>query len=131
MKNKTFCGIAMPSEKHGILEFNQYMNSDKMPYIFYADIESSIKKIDGCVNNPENPSTTKIDEHIPCQYSVSTIWAFDHIEIKHTLYRRKDCTKKFCESLREHTKNIIDFEKNKMLPLTKEKLKPYQDSKVR
>ena len=31
-----------------------------MPYIIYADIESLIKKIDGCANNPENSSTTKI-----------------------------------------------------------------------
>ena len=27
--------------------------------------------------------------------------------------------KHFCESLSEHAKNIIDFEKKKMLPLTK------------
>ena len=38
--------------------------------------------------------------------------------------------KTFCESLREHTKNITDFEKKKMLPLTKEELKSYQDAKV-
>ena len=56
-----------------ILEFNQYMKSDKMPYIIYADIESLIKKIDGCANNPENSSTIKIGEHIPCRYSMSTI----------------------------------------------------------
>ena len=43
-KNKDFCAIAMPSEKNNILEFNQYMKSDKMPYIIYVDIESSIKK---------------------------------------------------------------------------------------
>ena len=61
---------------------------------------------------------------------MSTIWAFDHIENKYTLYRKKDCMKKFCESLREHTKNIIDFEKKKMLPLTKEELKSHQDAKV-
>ena len=60
---------------------------------------------------------------------MSTIWAFDHIENKHTLYRGKDCIKKFCESLREHAKNIIDFDKKKMLPL-KEELKSYQDAKV-
>ena len=50
----------MSSEKDKILEFNQYMKSDKMPYIIYDDIESLIKKIDGCTNNPENSSTTKI-----------------------------------------------------------------------
>ena len=31
-----------------------------------------------CANNPENSSTTKIDDHITCGYSISTIWAFDH-----------------------------------------------------
>ena len=72
-KNKDFCGNVMPSEKVNILEFNQYMKSDKMPHIDYADIESLIKKIDGCVNNPENSSGTKIGEHIPCGYSMSTI----------------------------------------------------------
>ena len=59
-----------------------------------------------------------------------TIWAFDHIENKHTLYRGKHCTKKFCESLREHAKSTIDFEKKKMLSLIKEELKPHQDGKV-
>ena len=34
----------MPSEKDKKLEFNQYMMSDKMPYIIYTDIESLIKK---------------------------------------------------------------------------------------
>ena len=42
-KNKDFCGIVMPSEKYNILEFNQYMKLDKMPYIIYAEIESLIK----------------------------------------------------------------------------------------
>ena len=31
-----------------------------MPYIIYADIESLIRKIDGCANNPETSSTAKI-----------------------------------------------------------------------
>ena len=87
-KNKNFCGIAMPSEKDRVLEFNQYMKSDKMPYIIYADLESLIRKIDACGNNLEEPSITKIGEHIPCGYSVSTIWGFDLIENKHIFYRR-------------------------------------------
>ena len=120
----------MPSEKENILEFNQYMKSDKMPYVIYADIDSLIKKIHGYADNPENFSTAKIGEHIPCGYSLSTVWGFDRIEDKHTLYRGKDCMKKPCTSLREHLKNIIDFEKKKMLPVTKEKLKSNQDAMV-
>ena len=92
----------MSSEKDQILEFNQYVKSDKMSYVIYADIESLIRKIDGCANNLEDSSTTKIGEHMPRGYSFSTIWAFDNIEKKHTLYCGKDCMKKFCESLREH-----------------------------
>ena len=44
-----------------------------MPCIIYADIESLIKKIDGCQNNPEKSPTTKIDEHNPSEYSMSLI----------------------------------------------------------
>ena len=30
-----------------------------------------IEKIDGCKNNPENSSTTEVNEHIPSSLSVS------------------------------------------------------------
>ena len=69
--------------------------------------------MDRCVNNPEKSSTMKIGEHIPCTYSMSTIWDFDNIKNKHTLYQGEDCMKKFCTSLREHTTNEINFEKKK------------------
>ena len=41
-----------------------------MPYIIYADLECLIKEIDGCENNSENSSTTKLSEHIPRGYSM-------------------------------------------------------------
>ena len=74
-KNKNFSGIVMPSEKDNILEFNKYMKSDKMSYIIYADI----KRIDGCANNLENSSATKIGSiflvDIQCQlYGLLIIW---------------------------------------------------------
>ena len=43
-KNKDFRGIVMSSEKDNLLKFNQHINSDKMPNITYADLESLIKK---------------------------------------------------------------------------------------
>ena len=53
-----------------------------MPYIIYTDLEYVIQKIDGYENNPGKSSTRKIGQHIPCGYSMSTIWRFDHIEDK-------------------------------------------------
>ena len=87
-KNKDFCGMVMPSEKDNILKLNQYMKS-VMPFIIYADMESFIKKEDGCANNPENSSTTKISEYIPDGYSIPTTWAFDYIENKHFILRKR------------------------------------------
>ena len=116
----------MPSEKDNILKFNQYMKSDKMLYIIYADLESLIKKIDECANNPENFSTTKLREYISYRYSMSTIWAFDNIENKHTLYCGEDCMKKICDSLGEHAAYVISFKKKKMLQLPKKELKLHQ-----
>ena len=46
---------------------------------------------------------------------MSIIWKFDHIEDKDTSYRGKDCLKKVCINLSEYAKNIIDFEKKKMV----------------
>ena len=54
---------------------------------------------------------------------MSKIWAFNQIEKKHSWYRGENCVKKVCESLRENAKFIIDFEKKKMLPLTKKRTK--------
>ena len=92
-KNNAFCGFLIPSERDNILELNQYMMSDKMPYIVYVDIESLIKKIDGCADNPENSSTTKKDEHIPHKCSMSAISELVQIENKRCLYRGKECMK--------------------------------------
>ena len=46
----------MSSVKNERLKFNEYMKSDKIPYITYADIESLITKIDGYANNQQNSS---------------------------------------------------------------------------
>ena len=59
---------------------------------------------------------------------MSTIWPYN-IGNKHTLYRGEHCIKNFC-TLRRHAKNIIDFQKKKMLPLTKEELKSHEDANL-
>ena len=90
----------MSSEDAKILGFNQYQKSDKAPFIIYADLECIIEKIDGCKNNSENSSTTRVSEHILSGFSMSTISSFRSIENKHGVYRGKNCMKKFCEFLR-------------------------------
>ena len=45
----------------------------KILSIIYADLESLIKRIDRFKNNFEKSSATKVDDHIPCGYSMSIL----------------------------------------------------------
>ena len=75
----------MPFEDSKILELNHYQNSDKAPFIIYADLECLIEKIDVCKKNPESSSTTKLSEHILSSFSMSTISSFRSTEDKHNM----------------------------------------------
>ena len=66
----------MSSKDTKRLEVNQYQSSDKAVYIIYEDFECLIVRIDGCKNNSENSSTTKVNEHVPSGFSMSTISSF-------------------------------------------------------
>ena len=61
----------------------------------------------------------KVCEHTPEGFSMSTIPSFKSIENKHDVHRGKDCMKRFCESSRKHTMEIINFKKKKNKPLAK------------
>ena len=76
----------MPSENDKMLNFNQYMKSDKIPYIIYVGIQYLIKKIAGCTNNPESSSTKRLGELVPCRYSMIIFGAFDSIEKTNILH---------------------------------------------
>ena len=99
----------MPSEDTKVLEFNQYQKCDKAPFIIYAGRQCLIKNIDGCKNNPENSSTTKLSEHIQSGLLMSTVLPFTNKENKHDGCRRKYWMKKFYESFREYVMEIINF----------------------
>ena len=71
----------MPSEDTEILELNQYQKYNKVPFIIYSDLNCIIEEIDGCKNNPENSSTTKVSEHIPSSFSMSTVFSIRIIKI--------------------------------------------------
>ena len=57
-------------------ECDQYQRFHKALFIIYSDLECLIGKIDECKNNPQNSSTTKVCEHIPAVFSMSTISSF-------------------------------------------------------
>ena len=130
-KNKDFCGIAMPSEKNKILEFNQHMKSDKMPYIIYADMEFLIKRqmdvqtIQKTLQQKKFVSMFFVG--IQCRHNNVGNW----LHRKQTHFKsREKLYEKALWNFKKNAKNIIDFEKKKMLLLIKEELNSDQDAKV-
>ena len=87
------------------------------------DLKSLIKRTDGYKKNFGKSSTTKVVEHIPCVYSMPTIWTCDDV------YTRADGMKKFCKSLREHEMKITNFGKKKVIPLINKKQEWYDKKK--
>ena len=89
-----------------------------------------LNKIYGFENDPENSSTTKVNEHIPLGFSMSIISSFRTIENNHDVYRSKDCMTRFCEFLRNHAMKIINSKKKKRKLLTKKQQESYENVKI-
>ena len=120
----------MPTKDHNIIKYNHGEKSMKVPFIIYADLECLLEKLSTCINNPNVSSTTKINKHTPSGYSIFTSCSFDESKNKLNYYRGKDCMKKFCKDLKEHATRIINYEKKKIIPLTKEEKINYNDQQI-
>ena len=92
----------MPKEDNKILQYSHGEKSVKVPFIIYADLESLLKKMNTCHNNPKK-SSTSLFTHCP----------FDTTKKKLDYYRVKNCMKNFCLNLREHTTKVINYEKKR------------------
>ena len=119
-EDRDYCYVEMPEKDNKILKYNSGEKSMKVPFIIYANLESLLEKMSTCNNNPEKSSTTKINKHTPSGYSLFTNCSFDTTKDKLDYYIGKNCMKNFCLDLKEHATKIINFEKKKMIPLTKE-----------
>ena len=99
----------------------------KAPFVVYTDLECLLEKMSTCHNNPEKSSTTKVNKSAPSGYSLFTCSSFDTIEFDTLDFSRgEDCMKMFCKDLKKHAAKIINYEKKKMIPLTKGKEKMHR-----
>ena len=117
----------MPTKDNNIIKYNHGEKTMKVPFIIYADLECLLEKMNTCINNPNESSTTKINKHTPSGYSTFASCSFDESKNKLNYYRGKDCMKKFCKDLKEHATRTINYEKKKIIALTKEEKINYND----
>ena len=118
----------MPEKDENVSKHNHGEEYMKVPLVIYVDTESLLGKIDTCHNNPEKPSTTKINNRKVCGFSSFTSCSFDTAKSTHNCCRGEECSKNFCKDLREHTTEIINYKKE-MIPQTKQEKKSYRKQK--
>ena len=129
-ENHDYCHLEMSEEDNKILKYNHGEKSIKVPFTIYSDLESLLKKMNTCHNNPEKSSITKINKHTPSGYSLFTHCSFDTTQNKVDYYRGNNCMKNFCLDLKKHATKIINYEKKEMIPLTKKEEKRHNKQKV-
>ena len=117
------------AKKGESLKYHPGVKSMKSPYIIVAHIESLLKKMDTCANDPSKSSTEKKNKHEMCGYSLFTDCSFDKKNNKLDYYRGKDSLKRFCQDLKKQARSIIDFEKKEMPKLTQEEQYKHDSSK--
>ena len=128
-EDKDYCYIEM-AKKGETLEYYPGVKSMKAPYIIVVDIESLLRKMDTCANDPSKSSTEQnismkcVDIH--CLLTVHSIEKYNKLDY----YRDKDSLKRFCQDLKKQARSIIDFEKKEMNELTAyEKFNHYIEDK--
>ena len=129
-KNHDYYHVEMPTKDNNIIKYNHGEKSMKVPFIIYADLECLLEKMSTCINNPNESSTAKINKQKLSGYSIFTSCSFDESKNELNYYRGKDCMKKFCKDLKEHATRIINYEKKKVIPLTKEEKINYNDQQI-
>ena len=60
-------------------------------YAIFADIESLLRKMDTCTNDPDKSSITQLNKHEMCGFSLVTHCSFHEKSNAIDYYRGKNC----------------------------------------
>ena len=77
-ENKDYCYVEMP-EGDASIKYLHVVKSMSL-FVIYADLESFLKRMDTCINDPDKSSTTKINKHEMWGFSLITQCSFDERE---------------------------------------------------
>ena len=75
-EDKDYCYLEM-TKKGETLEYHPGVKSMKALHIIVADIESLLRKINTCANDPSKSSAEKKNKHEMCGYSFFTDCSFN------------------------------------------------------
>ena len=119
----------MPS-KGLTVEFYDGQNQFKAPFMMYADFESILMPIKGAGANPNQPYTTKVNQHVPSGWCVYSKFAYGDVKGPLPIYRGEDCVKRFCDHIMHEAHRLYHmFPEKPTDPLTNRQWKKYKKMK--
>ena len=143
------CVKTIMPEPGTFLRFKNFLHSEKVPFVVYADTEALIKEIHNCDPNPNKSYTKKYQKHEPVSFSYY-IKCFDNSVCEPILrtYTKttpegEDAMDVFIKWLEEDVKAIANIKPKKMIFTEEDKERfneskecwiceePFKDNKVR
>ena len=128
------CVKTIMPEKGTMLKFKNFHNSEKAPFVVYADTEALIKEMQTCGPNPQKSYTKKYQKHEPVSFSYY-IKCFDDSVYEPMLRKYtktkpedKDAMEVFIQRLEEDVKVIANIKPKEMI-FTEEDKKRFNESK--
>ena len=124
------CHVGMLNEYSKTFEYSNGEKSLKVPFVIYLDLESLLRKMGSCQNNPKKSYTDRKDKHKPSGFVWYLTCSFDSTKKKHGYFRGKECIEMLCETLKELAMEVINYEEKEMIPLTDKEKEFYEKHKV-
>ena len=116
--------------KQSRVEFCDGQYQFKVPFAMYSDFESLLEPNQEPSKDPSGPWTTGINNHVPSGWCVYSEFAYGVVQNPLTLYRGKDCVKKFCDDIIGEARRLYHaFPEDPMNPLTPKEIERYKKSK--
>ena len=92
--------------------------------MMYMDFEVILEPMQGSIPDPKGSYTKDISQHIPSGFCVYSKFAYGDVKDPLTIYKGKDCVKKFCKYIRQEARRLYHmFPEKPMDPLTNRKWK--------
>ena len=82
--------IQMPTLDKSKVSFKASHNQERKRFVMYCDFESLLLPIDHCQPKPTNSSTTRVQEHVPCSFSIVTKSVYEDFDEETVVYTNED-----------------------------------------
>ena len=82
------------------VEFKDGQGEFRVPYIMYADFESTVEPMDHLSSDPNHPYTNEVNQHTPSGWCVYSKFAYGDVNNPLRIYRGKDCIETFCNYIK-------------------------------